>query len=162
MPATDVPVEIFRDSARLKSDTQSALGWLVQPMCFLRIGERPTRKAPSIGGRTGARRSPPAQFGGRAIRRAPISTNKKAAKPASERDDVLTYISAKPARQTVETLPANDNNQAALADLSFLDAINNEDEVADLARRAERLGHVTLIIMAIGLAAAPLLYLMLA
>ncbi|RAZ72622.1 hypothetical protein DPM35_27955 [Mesorhizobium atlanticum] len=74
----------------------------------------------------------------------------------------MTYISAKPARQTVETLPANDNNQAALADLSFLDAINNEDEVADLARRAERLGHVTLIIMAIGLAAAPLLYLMLA
>ena len=74
----------------------------------------------------------------------------------------MTYISAKPARQDVETLPANDNNQAALADLSFLDAINNEDEVADLARRAERLGHVTLIIMAIGLAAAPLLYLMLA
>ena len=74
----------------------------------------------------------------------------------------MTYISAKPARETPETLPANDNERAALADLSFLDAINNEDEVADLARRAERLGHVTLIIMAIGLAAAPLLYLMLA
>lgn len=82
--------------------------------------------------------------------------------PAPERDDVLTYISAKPNRQTVETLPANDNNQAALADLSFLDVINSEDEVADIARRAERLGHVTLIIMAIGLAAVPLLYLMLA
>lgn len=91
-----------------------------------------------------------------------MSTNKKAAKLAPERDDVLTYISAKPARQDAETLPANDNERAALADLSFLDAINNEDEVADLARRAERLGHVTLIIMAIGLAAAPLLYLMLA
>ncbi|TGQ12456.1 MULTISPECIES: hypothetical protein [unclassified Mesorhizobium] len=74
----------------------------------------------------------------------------------------MTYISAKPARQAAETLPANDNNQAALADLSFLDAINNDDQIADIARRAERLGHVTLIIMAIGLTAAPLLYLMLA
>jgi hypothetical protein len=96
------------------------------------------------------------------MRRAPISTNKKAAKPAPERDDVLTYISAKPARQDAESLPANDNNQAALADLSFLDAINDDDQIADIARRAERLGHVTLIIMAIGLTAAPLLYLMLA
>lgn len=74
----------------------------------------------------------------------------------------MTYISAKPARQDAESRPANDNNHATVADLSFLDVINNEDEVADLARRAERLGHVTLIIMAIGLTAAPLLYLMLA
>ncbi|WP_434722237.1 hypothetical protein [Mesorhizobium sp. RIZ17] len=74
----------------------------------------------------------------------------------------MTYISAKPTRQDVETLPANDNERAALADLSFLDVINDEDEVADIARRAERLGHATLIAMAIGLAAVPLLYLMLA
>jgi len=74
----------------------------------------------------------------------------------------LTHISAKPARQTVESLPANDNERAALADLSFLDDINDDDQIADIVRRAERLGHATLIIMAIGLAAAPLLYLMLA
>ncbi|RWL96770.1 MAG: hypothetical protein EOR68_18045 [Mesorhizobium sp.] len=98
----------------------------------------------------------------RASRRAPISTNKKAAKPAPERDDVLTYISAKPSRQTVQTLPANDNQPAAPFDLSFLDVINDEAEIADLARRAERLGHATLVAMAIGLAAVPLLYLMLA
>jgi hypothetical protein len=74
----------------------------------------------------------------------------------------LTYISAKPARQDTGSLPANDNDRAALADLSFLDLINSEDEVADIARRAERLGHATLIAMAIGLAALPLLYLMFA
>lgn len=74
----------------------------------------------------------------------------------------MTYISAKPARQDTGSLPANDNDRAALADLSFLDLINSEDEVADIARRAERLGHATLIAMAIGLAALPLLYLMFA
>ena len=83
-------------------------------------------KAPSIAGHHGVRRSPPAQF-----RRTPISTNKKAAQPASKRDDVLTYISAKPARQDAEGHPANDNNRATLADLSFLDIINDEDEVAE-------------------------------
>lgn len=146
----------FVTRVRLKSDLTNALDWLMQPICFPRIVERPSRKAPSIAGRPGARRSPPA------IRRAPISTNKKAAKPAPERDHVLTHISAKPARQTVESLPANDNERAALADLSFLDDINDDDQIADIVRRAERLGHATLIIMAIGLVAAPLLYLMLA
>jgi len=73
----------------------------------------------------------------------------------------LTYISAKPARQDAEGHPANDNNRATLADLSFLDIINDEDEIADIARRAERLGHATLIVMAIGLAALPLLCLLL-
>lgn len=81
--------------------------------------------------------------------------------PASKRDDVLTYISGKPVRQDAESLPANDNQRATPADLSFLDVINDEDAVADMARRAERLGHATLIAMAIGLAALPLLYLML-
>ncbi|AZO39039.1 hypothetical protein EOA27_29865 [Mesorhizobium sp. M2A.F.Ca.ET.037.01.1.1] len=74
----------------------------------------------------------------------------------------MTYISTKPARQDAETLPANDNQPAAPFDLSFLDDINDEAEIADIARRAERLGHAALIAMAIGLAAAPLLYLMLA
>lgn len=87
--------------------------------------------------------------------------NKKAVPPASKRDDVLTYISGKPVRQDAESLPANDNQRATPADLSFLDVINDEDVVADMARRAERLGHATLIAMAIGLAALPLLYLML-
>ncbi|TGP49633.1 hypothetical protein EN788_30990 [Mesorhizobium sp. M2D.F.Ca.ET.145.01.1.1] len=74
----------------------------------------------------------------------------------------MTYIiSAKPARQDAESLPANDNNRATLADLSFLDVINDEAKVAEIARRAERLGHVTLIVMAIGLTALPLLCLML-
>ncbi|BCM18891.1 hypothetical protein [Mesorhizobium sp. J8] len=74
----------------------------------------------------------------------------------------MTYISAKPARQDADNLPANDNQRATPADLSFLDVINDEDEVADIARRAERLGHATLIAMAIGLAAVPLLYFLLA
>jgi hypothetical protein len=73
----------------------------------------------------------------------------------------LTYISIKPARQDAESLPANDNQRATRADLSFLDVINDENEIADIARRAERLGHATLIAMAVGLAALPLLYLML-
>ncbi|TPI14132.1 hypothetical protein FJW06_12605 [Mesorhizobium sp. B4-1-3] len=74
----------------------------------------------------------------------------------------MTYISAKPARQDTESLPANDNQRATRTDLSFLDVINDEDEVADIARRAERLGHATLIVMGIGLAAVPLLYFLLA
>lgn len=74
----------------------------------------------------------------------------------------MTYISAKPAQQDAESLPANDNQRNTRADLSFLDIINDENEVADIARRAERLGHIALITMAIGLAAAvPLLCLML-
>ncbi|RUU51599.1 hypothetical protein [Mesorhizobium sp. M2C.T.Ca.TU.002.02.1.1] len=73
----------------------------------------------------------------------------------------MTYISIKPARQEAESLPANDNQRATRADLSFLDVINDENEIADIARRAERLGHATLIAMAVGLAALPLLYLML-
>ncbi|SFP36340.1 hypothetical protein SAMN03159463_04088 [Mesorhizobium sp. NFR06] len=73
----------------------------------------------------------------------------------------MTHISASPARQDAEGLPANDNNRATSADLSFLDVINDEDEIAEIARRAERLGHATLIVMAIGLTALPLLCLML-
>lgn len=125
-------------------------------MGFLRIGERPTGKplhrrpywCPPI--------APP---------RKSADTNiheQEGREPAPERDDVLTYISAKPTRQTVETLPANDNQPFAPFDLSFLDDINDEAEIADIARRAERLGHAALIAMAIGLAAVPLLYLMLA
>jgi hypothetical protein len=73
----------------------------------------------------------------------------------------LTYISTKPAQQDAESLPANDNQRTTRADLSFLDVINDENEIADIARRAERLGHIALITMAIGLAAVPLLCLML-
>ncbi len=36
----------------------------------------------------------------------------------------MTYISAKPARQDAESLPANDNQRATRTDLSFLDVIN--------------------------------------
>jgi len=74
----------------------------------------------------------------------------------------LTYISAKSARQDADSLPANDNQRAMRADLSFLDVINDENEIANIARRAERLGHATLIAMAVGLAALPLLFLLLA
>jgi len=44
--ATDVPAKYFVIRVRLKSDPASALGWLVQPNLFLRIGERPTKKPP--------------------------------------------------------------------------------------------------------------------
>jgi hypothetical protein len=153
--AIDVPAETFRDPGQteVRPDQRIRLAYatnLLSTDWGAAVEKSPHRRpswCPPI----------PAQF-----RRASISINKKAAQPASERDDVLTYISAKPTRQDVETLPANDNERAALADLSFLDVINDEDEVADIARRAERLGHATLIAMAIGLAAVPLLYLMLA
>jgi hypothetical protein len=148
------PPKHFVTRIRLKSDLANALGWFMQPICFLRIGERPSRKAPPSPALLVPADRPPRNSGGHQI-----PTDKRAAPPASERDDVLTYISAKSARQDAESLPANDNQRATRADLSFLDLINDEDQVADIARRAERLGHATLIAMAIGLAALPLLFL---
>lgn len=71
----------------------------------------------------------------------------------------MTFTSAKPALQDGGSLPANDNHPDSRADLSFLDLINSEEDVADIARRAERLGHAALVMMALGLVVAPALYL---
>jgi hypothetical protein len=71
----------------------------------------------------------------------------------------LTSIPQKPARQDAESLPANDNHPGSLADLSFLDLINSDEEVTEIARRAERLGHIVLVIIALCLIGAPALYL---
>jgi hypothetical protein len=69
----------------------------------------------------------------------------------------LTSISPKPA--DVESLPANDNHPGRYADLSFLDLINSDAEVAEITRRAERLGHIVLVIIALCFIGAPALYL---
>lgn len=57
-----------------------------------------------------------------------------------------------------EARPANDNQPASLASLSILDLIVDEENVADVARRAERLGNAVLIAMAVCLLAAPALW----
>ena len=70
----------------------------------------------------------------------------------------LTSISPRPARDA-ENLAANDNRRDNRADLSFIDLINSDEEVAAIARRAERLGHVVLALIAICLIVAPAAYL---
>jgi hypothetical protein len=77
----------------------------------------------------------------------------------SEARRFLTSISPKPARHDAASLPANDNQPDSRADLSFIDLINSDDEVAEIARRAERLGHIVLVVIALCLIGAPALYL---
>lgn len=79
-----------------------------------------------------------------------------------KRDDVLTFISAKPKLRNAESHPANDNHLSALADISILEFIDDDDDVADIARRAERLGNAVVIVMALCLIVAPAIYLTLA
>ncbi|MDX8515553.1 hypothetical protein [Mesorhizobium captivum] len=78
-----------------------------------------------------------------------------------KRDDVLTFISAKSKSREAESHPANDNHLSALADISILEFID-DDDVADIARRAERLGNAVVIVMALCLIVAPAIYLTLA
>ncbi|WFP74802.1 hypothetical protein [Mesorhizobium sp. WSM4906] len=74
----------------------------------------------------------------------------------------MTFISAKPQLREPESHPANDNHLSALADISILQLINDDDDVADIARRAERLGNAVVIVMALCLIVAPAIYLTLA
>ncbi|KUM26917.1 hypothetical protein AU467_19530 [Mesorhizobium loti] len=74
----------------------------------------------------------------------------------------MTFISAKPKPREAESHPANDNHLSALADLSILEIINADEDVADIARRAERLGNAVVIVMALCLIVAPAIYLTLA
>ncbi|MDG4882974.1 hypothetical protein [Mesorhizobium sp. WSM4884] len=75
----------------------------------------------------------------------------------------MTFISAKPQLREPESHPANDNHLSALADTSILQLINDDDDdVADIARRAERLGNAVVIVMALCLIVAPAIYLALA
>ncbi|RRH94974.1 hypothetical protein EH240_25905 [Mesorhizobium tamadayense] len=71
----------------------------------------------------------------------------------------MTFISAKPKLRDTESQPANDNHLSALGDTSILEFINDDDDVADIARRAERLGNAVVIAMALGLIVAPAIYL---
>ncbi|TPN81984.1 hypothetical protein FJ987_17010 [Mesorhizobium sp. CU2] len=70
----------------------------------------------------------------------------------------MTSISPRPA-QDAESPAANDNRRDSHGDLSFLDLINSDEEVAATARRAERLGHVVLALIALCLIVAPAIYL---
>lgn len=73
----------------------------------------------------------------------------------------MTFISAKSKSREAESHPANDNHLSALADISILEFID-DDDVADIARRAERLGNAVVIVMALCLIVAPAIYLTLA
>ncbi|MDG4901242.1 hypothetical protein P9217_00730 [Mesorhizobium sp. WSM4989] len=73
----------------------------------------------------------------------------------------MTFISAKPNLREPESLPANDNRLSVLADTSILQFLN-DDDVTDIARRAERLGNAVVIVMALCLIVAPAIYLTLA
>ncbi|AZO58373.1 MAG: hypothetical protein EOQ55_30160 [Mesorhizobium sp.] len=74
----------------------------------------------------------------------------------------MTFISAKPNLREPESLPANDNRLSVLADTSILQFLNDDDDVTDIARRAERLGNAVVIVMALCLIVAPAIYLTLA
>ncbi|WP_192257816.1 hypothetical protein [Mesorhizobium silamurunense] len=74
----------------------------------------------------------------------------------------MTSFSAKPKQRNAESHPANDNHLSALADTSILEFIIDDDDVADIARRAERLGNGVVIVMALCLIVAPAIYLTLA
>jgi hypothetical protein len=70
----------------------------------------------------------------------------------------LTQISANPDPREADGRPANDNQPGSFASFSVLDLIDDEGNVADIARRAERLGNAVLIAMATCLIAAPALW----
>ncbi|RWD95044.1 hypothetical protein [Mesorhizobium sp.] len=74
----------------------------------------------------------------------------------------MPLISAKPALRNAESRPANDNHFSVLADTSILDLIQDDEDAADIARRAVRLGNAVVIAMALCLIAAPAIYLTLA
>ncbi|OHV89554.1 hypothetical protein [Mesorhizobium sp. ORS 3428] len=74
----------------------------------------------------------------------------------------MTFISAKPDLREIENRPANDNHFSAVATTSILDCIQDDEDVADIARRAERLGNAVVIVMALCLIVAPAIYLTLA
>ncbi|OBQ81633.1 hypothetical protein A9K71_26815 [Mesorhizobium sp. WSM3873] len=74
----------------------------------------------------------------------------------------MTFISVKPNLREPESLPANDNRLSVLADTSILQFLNDDDDVTDIARRAERLGNAVVIVMALCLIVAPAIYLTLA
>ncbi|AZO70276.1 MULTISPECIES: hypothetical protein [unclassified Mesorhizobium] len=67
-------------------------------------------------------------------------------------------MSAKPKARDAESHAANDNHLSALAEISILQFIN-DDDVADIARRTERLGNAVVIAMALCLIVAPAIYL---
>ena len=69
-------------------------------------------------------------------------------------------MSAKPNLREADSHPANDNHLSALAaDVSILDFINDDDDIADMARRAERVGNAVVIVIAFCLIVAPAIYL---
>ncbi|CDX27230.1 conserved hypothetical protein [Mesorhizobium sp. ORS 3324] len=74
----------------------------------------------------------------------------------------MPRISAKPDLRKAESHPANDNHLSAPAYTSILDLIEDDEDVTDIARRAERLGNAVLIVMALCLIVAPAVYLTLA
>ncbi|MDX8482750.1 hypothetical protein RFN28_30455 [Mesorhizobium sp. VK24D] len=72
----------------------------------------------------------------------------------------MPRISAKPDLRNAESHPANDNHLSAPANLSsILDLIEDDEDMTDIARRAERLGNAVVVAMALCLIVAPAIYL---
>ncbi|MFB9981223.1 hypothetical protein ACFSQQ_19605 [Mesorhizobium kowhaii] len=71
----------------------------------------------------------------------------------------MTYIQ-RPSTHDDESRPANDNNARVPEVLSVLDLIPSpdDDKIADIVRRTERLAIALVIGMAICLIAAPIVY----
>ncbi|UCI06315.1 hypothetical protein [Mesorhizobium sp. B1-1-8] len=71
----------------------------------------------------------------------------------------MTHISIRPELPEAENQAANDNHRAVVQpEISILDLIPGDEDVADIARRAERLGNAVVIAMALWLTLAPAVY----
>ncbi len=69
----------------------------------------------------------------------------------------MTLSSVRPDQREATSPPANDNRSSGTADRSILDLLPDED-VADIARRAENLGVAVVIAIAFCFIAAPVVY----
>ncbi|MEW6630712.1 MAG: hypothetical protein AB1440_07595 [Pseudomonadota bacterium] len=70
----------------------------------------------------------------------------------------MTLSSVRPDHREAVSPPANDNKSSAPADLSILDLLPADEDVADIARRAENLGVAVVIAIALCFIAAPVVY----
>jgi len=70
----------------------------------------------------------------------------------------VTLSSVRPDQREAASPPANDNKSSASASLSILDLLPADEDVADIARRAENLGVAVVIAIALCFVAAPVVY----
>lgn len=70
----------------------------------------------------------------------------------------MTLIQSRQNVDEVAGRPANDNQTPNSTDISLIDLVSSDDEVADLVRRTERLALAVIIAMAIFLIFAPVIF----